>query len=260
MNLRFGIINLALAPLRADASDKSEMVSQLLFGEAVQILSQSPKWLKVKNAYDGYEGWISDKQVLFLNPEDYNLSIGQPEYICTDISCIASSGADNYMLTMGAVFPFYLNKSFRLGQNLFNTHAQVVSTSENKPTPEKIIHTAHNYLNAPYLWGGRSPFGIDCSGFTQMVFRFFGIKLYRDAYQQAEQGRLVEYIDQAQTGDLVFFDNENKKIIHVGIMMPEKKIIHASGKVRLDSIDHNGIFNKEAGNYSHKLRLIRRIL
>ncbi len=258
--MRFGIIQIALAPMRAEASDKSEMVSQLLFGECVQILSQSPKWLQVKNAYDGYEGWISDKQLLLLNPEEYELALRSSENLCSELSCKAKLGDESYAITLGAVMPFYQNNSFQLGQNIFSSNAEVINTTNCKPTPEKIINTAKNYLNAPYLWGGRSPFGIDCSGFTQMVFRFFNIKLYRDAYQQAEQGRIVEFINQAQTGDLAFFDNEQKRIIHVGIILPERKIIHASGKVRIDSIDHNGIFNKDAGNYSHKLRLIRRIV
>ena len=116
------------------------------------------------------------------------------------------------------------------------------------------------YLNSPYLWGGRSPFGIDCSGFTQMVFKLNGIKLPRDAYEQAEIGKTLNFIEETQKGDLAFFDNEEGKIIHTGIIIDKNKIIHSSGKVRIDNLDHYGIFNAETGKYSHNLRLIKKVV
>lgn len=251
---------MALAPLRAEAQDKSEMTSQLLFGECVRVLSQCPKWLHVKNEYDAYEGWISDKQVTLLPPADYNSTMSHSTHLCEDLSAEAHFNQQTLSLTKGAVLPLFNKGKFQIGQQYFETKCRVIDSSKNKPTQEKLITTALQYINAPYLWGGRSPFGIDCSGFTQAVFRFFGIKLYRDAYQQASQGREIEYINHVQAGDLAFFDNEQKKIIHVGIILPESKIIHASGFVRIDTIDHNGIFNEESGTYSHKLRIIRRIV
>jgi cell wall-associated NlpC family hydrolase len=123
-----------------------------------------------------------------------------------------------------------------------------------------IIENAYMYLHSPYLWGGRTPFGIDCSGFTQMVYKLAGIRLKRDASQQAEQGTLINLIDEARQGDLAFFDNEEGRIIHVGIMLPNNKIIHASGKVRIDSIDHHGIYNLETKKYTHNLRIIKRFV
>jgi cell wall-associated NlpC family hydrolase len=161
---------------------------------------------------------------------------------------------------MGAVFPHYANGKFQLASKPGNVQLSVIDSANNPPTENNIINIATKYINAPYLWGGRTPFGIDCSGFVQMVFRFLGIKLYRDAYQQAEQGRMVEFINQTQTGDLAFFDNKHKRIIHVGIILPDRKIIHASGQVRIDTMDHYGIFNADTNSYSHKLRVIRRLI
>jgi len=110
------------------------------------------------------------------------------------------------------------------------------------------------------LWGGRSPFGIDCSGFTQMVYKLCGMPLKRDAWMQAEQGQDIHLLDETQPGDLAFFDNEEGRIIHVGILTTKNRIIHASGKVRLDSIDHQGIFNSETKRYTHNLRLLKRLI
>jgi gamma-D-glutamyl-L-lysine dipeptidyl-peptidase len=115
-------------------------------------------------------------------------------------------------------------------------------------------------LNSPYLWGGKTPFGIDCSGFTQMAYKLAGIKLRRDAWQQAEQGHTINLLEETEPGDLAFFDNDEGNIVHVGIILRDHKIIHAAGKVRIDSIDHYGINNKELKKYTHKLRLIKRMV
>lgn len=258
--MRYGIIHLALVPLRATPSDKSEMISQLIFGECVQILAHKDNWIQVKNTYDNYEGWISEKQFMELSPEEYMHTIEQSETLCSSISSLVYYGNVHQPITKGAILPFYAENTFIIGHHKYRTETPVIHTQQFSPDARNIVDVAYSYLNAPYLWGGRSPFGIDCSGFTQMVFRFFAIRLYRDAYQQAEQGRTVEYLEQAQTGDLAFFENEQKRISHVGIILPDRKIIHASGCVRIDTIDHNGIFRKDLSAYSHKLRLIRRVL
>lgn len=258
--MRFGIVHLAQAPMRAEASEKSEMISQLLFGECVHIISHDPKWLQVKNVYDGYQGWVSDKQVVEISPEEYERSSANATILCADIGGMIKVNNQNCPVTMGAVFPQYADEKFQLASKPGNAQLSVIDSANNPPTENNIISIAMKYINAPYLWGGRTPFGIDCSGFVQMVFRFMGIKLYRDAYQQAEQGRMVEFINQTQTGDLAFFDNDQKRIIHVGIILPDRKIIHASGQVRVDTLDHYGIFNADTNSYSHKLRVIRRLI
>ena len=120
--------------------------------------------------------------------------------------------------------------------------------------------TAKEFLNAPYLWGGKSFFGVDCSGFTQLVYKVNNVKLPRDAYQQAEVGEALSFVEESQPGDLAFFENAEGRIIHVGIMLDDQKIIHASGKVRIDTLDSTGIFNQEMNKHTHKLRFVKSIL
>jgi gamma-D-glutamyl-L-lysine dipeptidyl-peptidase len=150
--------------------------------------------------------------------------------------------------------------NLQIGDKHYAFNGQAVQNQTVVATPELIIKFARRYLYAPYLWGGKSPFGIDCSGFTQVVFRMAGVRLRRDASQQAEQGRLVDFVDQTQAGDLAFFENDKGKIVHVGIVMEGNQIIHAAGQVRIDRLDHQGIYNEERRLYSHKLRIIKRFL
>jgi cell wall-associated NlpC family hydrolase len=160
---------------------------------------------------------------------------------------------------LGSSLPHFKDRTCRLGPTAYRFEGNV-KCPEKLLTTKGIAENAYMYLHSPYLWGGRTPFGIDCSGFTQMVYKLAGIKLKRDAWQQAEQGSLIHLVDEARQGDLAFFDNDEGRIIHVGIVLPNNKIIHASGKVRLDSLDHHGIFNQETKKYTHNLRLIKRFV
>lgn len=260
MNQQFGICNLALIPLRAAASNRSEMISQLLFGDHFKILETDGNWLRIVNAYDDYEGWIDDKQYTTTNLNAYvalhdlktilGLAINQP------LSNLSNGQTMN--LVAGSNLPDYEAGKIKINAERYKVEGTVIVPDKNSFDNE-IIKAAEFYLNTPYLWGGRSPYGIDCSGFTQMVFRQFGIKLKRDAWQQAAQGGLVDFLQLAKTGDLAFFDNEEGNIIHVGIMIDNSRIIHASGKVRTDAIDNHGIYNEELKRYTHKLRIIKRL-
>jgi hypothetical protein len=160
-------------------------------------------------------------------------------------------------LLAGTIIPQIVDNYFYLGETRYKIEGQVHHPNINE-FRSSVADAAMFFMNAPYLWGGRSIFGIDCSGFTQMVFRQFGIRIKRDAWQQAEQGELVGFIQEARVGDLAFFDNEEGRITHVGIMLDNNRIIHASGKVRIDAIDPQGIFNKELNKYTHKLRIVKR--
>ncbi|TDD76916.1 C40 family peptidase [Flavobacterium caseinilyticum] len=252
----FGICNLAIIPLRIEPSDKSEIVSQVLFGEHFEILEQLKQWSKIKMQYDGYEGWIDSKQLQMISEASfYQLS---DEAIILNADLIEYiTGPNNVLIPI----PLASSVSFinHNDINISNFDFEGTKTSGEK-TKENLINTAFMYLNAPYLWGGKTPFGIDCSGFTQMVYKLNGYKLLRDASQQSAQGEALSFIEESEPGDLAFFDNEEGNIIHVGIIMDDNYIIHASGKVRVDRLDHLGIFNAEINKHTHKLRVIKKII
>jgi len=236
------------------------MSSQLLFGDHFTILESKDKWLKILTAHDDYEGWIDRKQAeeiehaAFVSLHDLNTILG---ISVTHIVTKASSSEKLHLVT-GSNIPNTLDKFFYLRDTKYKLEGETIRPAKDK-LRSAVSDVAMFYLNAPYLWGGKSVFGIDCSGLTQMVFRQFGIKLRRDAYQQAEQGELVGFLQEARAGDLAFFDNEDGRITHVGIMLDNETIIHASGRVRIDSVDNQGIYANEFNRYTHKLRIIKRV-
>lgn len=252
----FGICNLANIPLRFEPSDRSELVSQVLFGEHFQILEQDQKWSKIKLAYDDYEGWIDNKQYKSITEEQYILLSKDNIILNADLIEYITSPENLLMpIPLGASLSFLNYPEI----NLENFNFEGLKVSGIKPK-SNIINTAYMYLHAPYLWGGKTPFGIDCSGFTQMVYKLNGHQLLRDASQQAKQGEALSFIEESEAGDLAFFDNEEGNIIHVGIIMDNNYIIHASGKVRIDRLDHLGIYNSEQNRHTHKLRVIKKII
>ncbi len=154
--------------------------------------------------------------------------------------------------------PDFEDKVFFIGKNQYTTGKEFNSSFIS--TNDSLTDTAMKFINCPYIWGGRIPSGIDCSGLTQLVYKIKGITIPRNSWQQAETGKNIDFIDQVEPGDLVFFDNDRGKISHAGMIISRGLVIHASGRVRIDSIDHQGIFKSETGSYSHRLRTIRRIL
>jgi len=252
----FGICNLAMIPLRFEASDKSEIVSQVLFGEHFQILEQLKQWSLIKMQYDGYEGWVDSKQFQLISETSFNQLSTEAIILNADlIEYITAPSNLLIPIPLGASLSFLNHNDI----NTSNFDFEGIKTSGEK-NKECLINTAFMYLNAPYLWGGKTPFGIDCSGFTQMVYKLNGYKLLRDASQQSTQGEALSFIEESQPGDLAFFDNEEGNIIHVGIIMDDNYIIHASGKVRIDRLDHLGIYNAEINKHTHKLRVIKKII
>jgi cell wall-associated NlpC family hydrolase len=245
-----GICSLSNIPLRKESDSRSEIVSTLLFGETYTVLQSGEDWTFIKTHLDEYEGWISSKQVTILYQEP------KTHTPVTDFPfAIIQTPRAFIMAPYGSLLPDYDGSDCNInGENMKLTNTQQTQSASN------INYITRQFLNVPYLWGGKTPFGIDCSGFSQIVFRCIGINLHRDAYQQAEQGKVVSFLEEVQTGDLAFFDNEEGRITHVGIMLNSHSIIHASGKVRLDNIDSYGILDAENRNYSHKLRIIKRLL
>lgn len=254
----YGICNLSVVPLRLEPSDTSEMVSQVLLGEHFKVLEIRNKWSKIRLAYDCYEGWVDNKQFLLISLEDYNKLENTPTFLSSDI---INFGENRQQLltniVIGSHLPFYKDGTFLVGEEKFVFEGEFISTKHKK---ENIVTTALQFLNTPYLWGGKTPFGIDCSGLTQLVYKLNGYPLKRDAKDQATQGEVLSFIEESEPGDLAFFDNDEGNIIHVGIMMADNYIIHAHGKVRIDRLDHLGIYNVDTKRHTHKLRVIKKII
>ena len=235
-----GICVVTVAPVRAENSDRAEIVTEMLFGESADILEVNKNWTKIKMHYDGYEGWMDTKQIKHVTDE--HLTNRKVTLITENFASIMTNDGRT-LLSMGSEVE-YAAVASRRSHNL----------------RESIALTAKEFLNVPYLWGGKSFFAVDCSGFVQLVFKIHNIKLPRDTYQQAEVGEVLSFVEESQPGDLAFFENSEGKIIHVGIMLENQKIIHASGKVRIDTLDSSGIFNKEMNKHTHKLRVIKNII
>jgi hypothetical protein len=249
--MQYGIINLSIVPLREFPQDTSEMISQVLYGEHFKLLEQRKKWSRIRLAFDNYEGWIDNKQFIEISKESY-LEIGKlkPTYCLDLVEVVQNKNGQLLTLPIGASVHStkYLNHEY---------DGNCISGKQKK---SNLIITALNYLNAPYLWGGKTPFGIDCSGLTQMVYKINGYSLLRDASQQATQGEALSFIEESEPGDLAFFNNEEGAITHVGIIMKDNYIIHAHGKVRIDRLDQTGIYNSERRTHTHKLRVIKKII
>jgi cell wall-associated NlpC family hydrolase len=258
--MKFGICLLSVIPVRSEPSDKAEITTQLLFGELLVINEVRDKWMKIRNVYDNYEGFVDPKQITDISEKEfYRLSKSPTHYTKDLVEVVQSNTGQLIPILFGSTLREVNDDKFQINNITYSYTGQLTHPGD-AARIRGIIEDAMLFLNAPYLWGGKSPFGIDCSGLTQTVFKTNGIELLRDAAQQATQGETISLIDEAQPGDLVFFDNGEGKIVHVGIMLENSKIIHASGKVRIDSIDHHGIYNHDLQKYTHNLRLIKRFI
>lgn len=255
----YGICHLSAVPLRKEGLDASEQVSQILFGEHFYILEKTDKWARIICHWDNYEAWISIKQFEEITKEEFDqLNSVSPFLAMNPVNELKSEGGASQYILMGSTLPNFNDSFAKIKEHTYYFSGKAVQVNSVSSHLD-IKEIAMTFLNTPYAWGGRSLFGMDCSGFTQLVYKFFGIKIARDAYQQAEAGEVVNFITETKVGDLAFFDNEEGHITHVGIMIEKNKIIHASGQVRIDSIDHQGIFNIELKKYTHKLRIIKRL-
>jgi hypothetical protein len=258
--MEFGIGALSVIPMRAEPNDRAEMVSQILLGETYQVVIKKSKWYKIRTAYDDYEGWIAENQHHKIHERYYHKLNTSKHPVSLELVHSGSTKDKQVLIVAGSTLPDYDGMNFRIDDEKYVYHGQAVFPDHPLDFEKAVEKFALKYLHVPYMWGGRTPFGIDCSGFTQIVYKVLGIALKRDACQQAEQGILIDFFELAREGDLAFFENENGKISHTGIVLSEQRIIHASGKVRIDKLDHFGIFNAEKRQYTHKLRLIKRVL
>jgi cell wall-associated NlpC family hydrolase len=247
MNL--AVCRVAIAPLRADKSDCSEMVSQVLFGELIKILDTYNNWIYIETHLDKYHGWMDSKQIQFINKDEFETWKANQLVITRNLKIKTNLGTIE--LTKGAFLHKKNPTTYSIG-NLFIKTKHIHKK-------QSLITFAKSFLNTPYLWGGKTNYGIDCSGFTQTIFRNEGIELPRDASQQEKHGKPIFFEDR-KTGDVAFYSNSEGKIIHVGILISKSKIIHASGRVKIDTIDKKGIYSIELNDYSHTLYSIKRMI
>lgn len=260
--MNYGISGLSIIPVRREPSEKSEMITQILFGEHFEVHELFMGWARVVLAYDAYEGWIDQKMITPLSDRAYAKIEKSPSAVCTDIfNLIPSAEEQHIMIVAGSSLPCWRRNKheFSIGRETFRMAANFTYGQPDE-VRKFMIRQALMYFNAPYLWGGRSPFGIDCSGFSQIIYKMVGVKLPRDAKDQVHHGVALSFVDEAKPGDLAFFDNDEGQIVHVGLIWEKNKIIHASGKVRIDNVDQFGIFNVDTKRYSHKMRVMKRIL
>jgi gamma-D-glutamyl-L-lysine dipeptidyl-peptidase len=251
----YAVVSVPAAPVRRKARHQREMVNQLLFGETVKVLKEKGDlWVKVCSLHDEYEGWMTNTLLQEINEKDAKKV---SEFVTTDLLNTILINEKKMNIPFGSSLPGFANGKGKLNDLEYNFSGNFINRKDVHPGSNMIQLLTAPWLNAPYLWGGRTIFGVDCSGFVQVNYKMMGIDLSRDAWQQAQQGATVKKLKDAVCGDLAFFDDK-EEIVHVGILLNAEQIIHASGKVRIDTIDKKGITNSDTGKRTHLLRSIKR--
>ncbi|MFT2008832.1 NlpC/P60 family protein [Pontibacter sp. 13R65] len=257
--MEYGISTLSLVPMRAEPADRAEQVSQLLFGECYSILATQGNWLQIELATDQYRGWIDLKQHSPVRQAYFERWKNARHARVLDLVQLVHSGETAIPIGLGAYLPFYDGSSLHINDQTLQFNGRA-TTHEQQLTADQVVKVGLSMLKAPYQWGGKSVFGVDCSGLVQQVFGVCGYQLPRDAYQQVAVGEEVHFVAQTRPGDLAFFSNAEGRIIHVGLLLENQQILHAHGEVRIDTLDHEGIYQQDRKRYSHQLRIIKRII
>lgn len=252
--MEYALCAVSAAAVRSEPTHRSEMTNQLLFGETAQVLESKEEWYKIKSLYDSYEGWITHHM---LQAIDEKMAIEPCPFVSTGLLNPLTLPDQLVNLPMGSSLTGFDVETRLLWDGIHKYHGTYRNVKQSFNT-DLLWQMIHLWINAPYLWGGRTFLGVDCSGFVQVVYKVLGISLLRDAYQQATQGKEIKDVKKVSVGDLAFFHNEKGKIIHVGILLTDQKIIHASGKVRVDKLDEVGIINRGTKTRTHELHSIRR--
>ena len=254
--MNYAICTVAAAPVRKEASHRSEMINQLLFGEPMLVLETKYEWIRIQSIYDNYEGWLTDH---LITPVDEKVVTAPCPFVATALVNPVTLPDELLNVPMGSSLTG-LDEETRL---LWDSQHRYHGTYRDVTEPldiDLLWRSVQAWINAPYLWGGRTFMGVDCSGFVQVVYKVLGVPLRRDAWQQAEQGEVVKSLEEARVGDIAFFQNKEGRVVHVGILLGDGQIAHASGKVRIDRIDAEGITNVYSGKRTHQMHSIRRFL
>ena len=269
--MEFGICLQGVIPVRAEPSHKAEMVTQVLFGELYRITGKEGLWYRIQMVFDQYEGWLHHLQTHFIDESEFLRLEHAETPVALDLVQLIEKQSGNEMLpiVLGSSLPGLEEGKLIIKGDVYQYDGAISknipveslrSGAEKEAFRKQLTEDAMLYLNAPYLWGGRTPLGIDCSGFVQMVYKLQHIVILRDSIQQSSLGEGINLLAEALPGDLVFFDDQDGFINHVGMLLNRNTIIHCSGQVRIDQIDHEGIYNNEQNRYTHKLRVIKRII
>jgi hypothetical protein len=249
--MQYGICPLALVPVRPNPSPEDAMNSQLLYGESFKILEERKYWYRIRAQVDQVEGWIQKNQTLLITESNFEKLRKEESVLTTELFSFIA-------LTNHALMPIVIGSE--ITNDIVPHHIHEGETTSGLRDREFLIDCAMLYLNAPEIAGGKSPLGIDSAGFVQMVYKLAGIALPRRVEEQTQEGESLSFIEESEIGDLAFFDNKEGKIHHVGLILQDNHIIHCHGHVRIDRIDHTGIFNNELRNYTHQLRVIKKIM
>lgn len=254
--MTYKICELNLVCIRKDASEDSLMTSQLLFGEIVMVIAEHDQWNYIQSTLDYHEGWVLAAQLQLIDFEYHKLN---PHY-CLDLVNVLTIQNETVPILLGSNFYQFDGMSFNHGKKKFFYNGNIIHPEKIEADSKYAQKLIFKYLNTPYLFGGKSPFGIDASALIQMVFRMMGIMLPRFHFEQVKFGEIVEFYSHTQVGDLVFFDDNRGTINHVGMLLGDSKIIHVHDKVRIDLIDMYGIIDSDTKKYMYKTRIIKRLL
>ncbi|MBK7410794.1 MAG: C40 family peptidase [Saprospirales bacterium] len=250
----------SVVPLRSSPQERGEQLTQLLFGDLLELLDRNGKtWSRVRCIADNTVGWVLNKQLLEITPSEFH-QYRQHYAYCLDLMHPVMTENAYIPISLGARLPDFDGMQFQLAGKTYTFSGLAVFPSDLRPSSALVLKIAQRLLYAPSQPGGRSPLGIDAGGLTQLVYRIVGIHLGREPEHQVLQGEGVDFVEEARPGDLAFFEDRKGKVEHVGIILPRQKIMHSFGAVRIDKLDHYGIFDEQLQQYSHKMRVIRRVL